>query len=61
MEVSVDALNVWQRDRFVQQLLIERKCEASVEAVTMKHSDAQNSSNEVEVREMIGVDAWKIA
>lgn len=57
MEVSVDALNVRQCDRFVQQLLIERKCKASIETVTMENCDAQNSSNEVEVREMIGVDA----
>lgn len=57
MEVGIDRFNIAQRDGLVQQLLVEWKSESGVETVSMEHSDAENSSDKVKVREMIGIYA----
>lgn len=59
MQFGINAFNIGQRNWLVQELLVERKGESSVQTVTVKDCYAQDSSNEVEVRQMIGVDAYK--
>lgn len=58
MQFGVNAFNIRQRDWLVQELLIERKGETSVQTVTVENRYAQYPSNEMEVRKMIGVDAY---
>lgn len=60
MKFRVDAFNVRQCNWFVEQLLVEREREARVEAVTVKDSNAQDPSDEVKVRKVIGIDTWKV-
>lgn len=57
MKLRVDSLDVRQRDRLVQKLLVERKRKASVQAVSVEHGDAEDPSDEVEVGKMVRVDA----
>lgn len=57
MKLGIDALNIRQRDWLVQELFVERKREPSVQTMAMEHGDAQNSSDEMEVGQMIGIDA----
>lgn len=59
MQFGIDAFNIGQRNRLVQELFVERKSEPSIQTVTVENCYAQNSSNEMEVRQMIGVDAYK--
>jgi hypothetical protein len=40
MKFRIDALNIRQRYWFVEELFVERKREARVEAVTVEDSDA---------------------
>lgn len=49
MKLRVNALNIRQGDWLVQQLFVKRKREPSVETMTVKHSDSQNSPNKVEI------------
>lgn len=49
MKLWVNPLNVRKRNWLVQQLLVERKREAGVEAMTVEHRDAQNPPDEVKV------------
>lgn len=56
MQLGIDALDVLQRDRLVQQLLVEGHREAPLQLVVVEHGYAQHPADEVEVGEVFRVD-----
>lgn len=53
MQLRVNTLDVVQRDRFVEQHLVERCGEAPVHIMSMKHSHADHSACKVKVRQVL--------
>lgn len=50
MKLSVYVGDVVQNDGFVQQHLVERQREPTVQMVTVEHRQAHHSAHEVEIR-----------
>ena len=57
MQIRVNRLNVIKSDRFIQQHLVERGSEASVDVVTMEDGSANDSAHKVEVRQMVWINS----
>jgi hypothetical protein len=57
MKFRINSLNIREGNWFVKELFVERKGETCVKTVTVKDSNAKNSSDKVEIRKVIRVDA----
>lgn len=56
VQVRIDSLNVVQGDGFIQEHLVERCSEATIDMVAMEDSSANNPSHKVEVRQVVWID-----
>lgn len=59
MQIRIDVLDVGQRDRFVEQLLVEWQRETPIQHVIVEHRNAENAPDKVKVRQMFRINGCK--
>lgn len=55
MQFRIDTLDIAQRNRFVQQLLVEWRRKSAVKTMTMEYSNAKNATDKMKIRQMIRI------
>uniref|UniRef100_A0A8W7PVX9 Uncharacterized protein n=1 Tax=Anopheles coluzzii TaxID=1518534 RepID=A0A8W7PVX9_ANOCL len=68
MPIRIDVLDVGQRDRFVEQLLVERQRETPIQHVIVEHRNAENAPDKVKLTTLppsppltrIGIDLQRV-
>lgn len=55
MQFWINAFNIRQCYRLIEQLFIERCRKSAIQTVSMEYSNAQNPSNKVKIRQMIRI------